>query len=94
MEEVKKILDNTRTPDFPSNINHDYNDKFLLSQFLSNSSLSAIINSLEWLGVSGEPFKQLQEWSKKKNVTLRVKAEEDCKFVKKQTREVKSAKHV
>lgn len=94
-EEVKKILDNTRTPEFPSDVQHEYEDKYLLIEFLSITSLSAIINSLEWLGVSGVPFKELKEWSKTKNVTLRFRAEEECKFVRKDTREVKSdTKHV
>lgn len=95
LEQVKKILDNTRTPDYPSEVQHEYEDKYLLSEFLANTTIAALLNSLEWLGVSNKPFKQLKEWAKTRNITLRLKAEEECKFLKKETREVQSnTKHV
>ena len=39
-------------------------------------------------------FQQMKEWSAKRSVTLRLKAEETCKFLRKATREVESDKFV
>lgn len=87
---MKTILDNTRQPNYPSEIQHSYEDKYFLAEFLTNTTISALLNSLEWIGVSNKPFKEMKEWSKTKNITLRLAAEEECKFLRKETKEVQS----
>lgn len=95
LEKVKTILDNTRNPQYPADVHHEYEDKFILSDFLTTSAIAALLNNLEYLGISEKPLQQLREWAKTKNVTLRLKAEESTKFLRKDTREVESdTKHV
>eukprot|EP00026_Physarum_polycephalum_P001947 Phypoly_transcript_01950.p1 GENE.Phypoly_transcript_01950~~Phypoly_transcript_01950.p1 ORF type:complete len:961 (+),score=229.34 Phypoly_transcript_01950:117-2999(+) len=95
LEKVRTILDNTRNPQYPSEVHHEYDDKYILSEFLANSTIATFINSLDSVGLNGKAWEQVKEWSKTRNVTLRLRAEEGCKFIKKQERNVESdTKHV
>jgi hypothetical protein len=90
LERVRTILDNTRTPEYPSEVQHEYEDKYLLSEFLANSTIASHLSSFESLGLSAKPFSQLKEWATTRSVSLRLQAEEQCKFLKKETRDVES----
>lgn len=90
LDRVRTILDNTRVPQYPADVHHEYEDKYILSEFLANSTIAALLNNFEYLGVTSKPFEQLKDWTKTKNVTLRLKAQEECKFLRKEQREVES----
>lgn len=90
LNHVRTILDNTRNPQYPADVSHDYEDKYVLSNFLANSTIAALFTSLELIGVNEKNFVQLKEWAQKKSVTLRLNATEACKFLSKATREVES----
>ena len=91
----RKILENTRNPQQPSDVSHTYADKYHFAEFLTNTSLAAQLNILENLGVTPEIVKKLKEWSKTRSVTLQFSAEERCNFDREVTREVESpTKHV
>lgn len=81
------MLDNTKNPTYPADVPHQYDDKYLLSEFLCNTALAAQLNCLEQLGLDGKKLKQLKDWSASRSVTLRVKAEEKCVFLRETTRE-------
>jgi hypothetical protein len=90
LNRVKTILDNTRAPQYPADVPHEYEDKYLLVESLTNSTIVALLSVLENLGLTVKQFAQLKEWSKTRSVTLRLKAEEKCKFLRKVVREVQS----
>lgn len=92
---VKTVLDNTKNPTYPADVPHVYEDKYLLAEFLTNGALAAQLNCLELLGLNAKTLKQLKDWSEKRSVTLRLKAEEKCVFDREVTREEEDpTKHV
>ncbi len=87
---VRTILDNTKTPQYPADVPHDYEDKYLLAEFLTNNTIASLLTSLDSLGLNEKNLVQLKEWSKNRSVTLRLKAEERCRFLRKVVRDVAS----
>ena len=79
-----------RHPAYPGDVPHEYNDKYVLAEFLTSTCLAAEINALEYLGLSADHLQQLREWSAEKAVTLRFSTEERCAFDRKETRKVES----
>lgn len=95
LEKVKTILDNTRTPQWAADVPHEYEDKYLLAELLVNSAINAQIVALDGLGLTEKHYTQVKEWAKNRSVTIRLRAEENCKFLRKTEREVESdTKHV
>lgn len=45
LQKVRTILDNTRNPQYASDVKHEYQDKYLLVEFLTNSDLSSLLNT-------------------------------------------------
>ncbi len=72
---VKRILDNTRDPQYPADVSHKYEDKYMLANFLTNTTLAAQLTCLELLGLTSEQVVQLKQWSAKRTLTLRFAAE-------------------
>src|SRR5690348_12643252 len=83
----KKVLENTKNPTYPADVPHQYDDKYLLSEFLCNAALAAQLNCLEHLGLDAKKLKTLKDWSETRSVTVRVKAEERCVFLREVKRE-------
>ncbi len=71
-----------------------YQDKYVLSESLSNMSLAATLNALELLGINVKTLKTIREWARERSVTLRLKAEEHCDFDRETKREVESSAYV
>lgn len=90
LEKVQQILDNTRNPVLAADVAHRYIDKMTLAEFLTKSSVSSVFACLTNLGVSLDQFQTLKQWSRSQAVTLRLRAEEKCRFVREETREVES----
>lgn len=90
LNKVKTILETSRAPQYPADVPHEYEDKYLLAESLTNSSIAALLSFLESIGLTEKQFAQLKEWNKSRSVTLRLKAEEKCKFLRKVVREVQS----
>jgi hypothetical protein len=92
---VKRILENDKNPTFPSEAQHQYEDKYILVEMLSRMAISSTTNSLFALGVNERQIGELLEWSSSKSVTLRLNSTERCSFVRETKRDVDSAtKHV
>jgi hypothetical protein len=123
---VKTIIENNRQPKLASEVQHEYDDKYLLAQFLANTGLVLLcfgfgfgvvaaifllvclsfivflpsplsspaivgyLNVFEQLGLTKEQLSQLQSAAKSRSVTLRLKSEEACKFLRKTERDVES----
>ncbi|KAI8911163.1 hypothetical protein EDD86DRAFT_246496 [Gorgonomyces haynaldii] len=82
IEQVSKILDLERQPEICTLVQHEYDDKYLLSEFIVNMSLASALIALEQLGLP------TLDW--KESITLRFEATEHCTFVMKQTRKEQS----
>merc|ERR1712137_914227 len=90
LQAVRKILDNTRSPEAPSEVSHCYTDKYLLAEFIGNTTFAGQLNCLEALGIDRDSLDDLRNWAKKRTVTLRLHAEERCTFDRKVEREEES----
>jgi hypothetical protein len=85
IEDVKRILDETRSPKFFGDVDHSYEDKYALAEYVVNVGLASQLNGLEIsLGLDAKKLKQLMELSQqgKRSVTLRFVSQETCSFLR------------
>jgi len=97
LAEMKTVLDNERRPTYAADVQHTYDDKYLLAEFLTNSASAGLLNCLDFLGLTEKQAKQLQQWASDRSVTLEFTSEERCTFDRKATRKVEpssSTEHV
>lgn len=90
---VRKILDQTKNPMVAGDVDHRYEDKYALVEFLVNTGIAATLNVLEQLdGFDEAVLKQVcgVVQGQKRSMTLRLAVEEDCEFVEETTRMVES----
>jgi len=88
---VRRILENTRNPQLPSEIPHRYDDKFLLAESICNVALAAQLNCLKRLGVDVVTLRKMKTWSGRRNVTLQFQQKEECSFNRTESREMERA---
>jgi hypothetical protein len=67
--QLKRILHNERHPQYPADVFHQYDDKFMLIEFLGASAVAALFNCLTVLGMTPEYFQTMSEWSKTTTVS-------------------------
>jgi hypothetical protein len=86
LKQVQTILDTTRNPRLAGEEEHKYEDKYALTEFLTNTAIAAQRNALERLGLTPELFALVNSWvvDDKKTVTLRFQAQDTCTFLKEQ----------
>jgi hypothetical protein len=93
---VKKVLDRTRNPVYPTESSHTYTDKYLLAELATKTAITAVVASFEaalprWT----EHTPAMQAWvGQDKTVTLRMDGAVECAFVKTVDRQVESATKV
>jgi hypothetical protein len=93
LETVQKLVASTKHPvlcDKASDIL--YEDKFLLSEFLTSSLISASFNCFAALGCTAEQLGRIHGWAASRAVTMRFTATEECSLLRKEEREVPSNK--
>lgn len=94
--EVKKILDRTRNPVFPTEQSHAYNDKYLLAEIVVNAGIVSFVNALSIAtgGVFGGgeqgSLKSMVSWAEDSEVTLRFSRNVTCNFQRTTTEDVES----
>lgn len=88
---VRAILDRTRDPRSPADVPHSYDDKYVLAEFLGRASVASLMLALETLGLDEAGLATLRGWAATRSVTLRLRAQEECSFVREVTRKVESA---
>ena len=90
---VKRVLDNTRNPQYPADVAHAYDDKYLLAEFAVKAGVLCHVNALEAVTGSGWNAKldKMLGWAATRSVTLRFFAEEKCAFDRTEHRKVDSA---
>ncbi|GFH44735.1 hypothetical protein CTEN210_01209 [Chaetoceros tenuissimus] len=91
MEAVKRILAANRNPQIASTKHdHKYDDKFLLSQLMTNIGLTAVCNAVDAMDESGGDALQKAASlasEQNKSVTLRFQAKEKCEFLSEEEKE-------
>eukprot|EP01103_Thecamoeba_quadrilineata_P006172 TRINITY_DN158_c0_g1_i2.p1 TRINITY_DN158_c0_g1~~TRINITY_DN158_c0_g1_i2.p1 ORF type:complete len:614 (-),score=176.86 TRINITY_DN158_c0_g1_i2:1579-3375(-) len=87
---VRTILDNTRDPQYAANVSHNYQDKYLLAEFLTNTALAGTLNGLQLIGLNDSNLILFRKWAHTRTVTLSLKSEEACSFEREATRSVES----
>lgn len=90
LDKVRTILHTSREPNYPDKVFHNYDDKYMLVDFLTNTALAAEVNCLELIGVDSKALQTLRGWSKERSVTLRMKGEEHCVFDREKERKIES----
>ena len=66
---------------YPAEVAHGYEDKYGLAEFLTNTALAGQLNALEAVGLTEARLAGLAGWVREGgSVTLRLRAEERCKF--------------
>mmetsp|Transcript_30055 Transcript_30055/g.58984 ORF Transcript_30055/g.58984 Transcript_30055/m.58984 type:complete len:1069 (-) Transcript_30055:264-3470(-) len=94
MKTVKLLLHAEKRPIIASNVHHQYQDKYLLAEFLVNSAVASQLNCLiQIIGISEEQLAQLGQWSSSGIVSLRLRSEETCTFLREETREIEGPTH-
>ena len=87
LERVRVILDATKDPQAAGDVHHQYEDKYLLVEGVTNAAVASQLNSFGALGLTLEHVQKLQEWSKDKVVSFQFSAEEACSYLREETRE-------
>lgn len=88
---IRTILDNTRHPQYPADVPHRYDDKYALAEVVTRVTCASLVQCLEVIGASGEQLAQMQGWAKTRSVTIRLVANESCRFLRETARKVESA---
>ena len=83
LKTVATILDNQRTPRYAQEIDHQYDDKFALANFMTNTAIASYTNVLERMGMDQDKLEILCKavHEDKRSVTLRFAAEDSCGFL-------------
>ena len=87
------MLGTERTPCMPSDVAHTYDDKYLLAEIGTRSTILATRNTLDHLTNAAftANLPQMMEWARNgQTISLITEAEETCTFIKTTTRDVKS----
>ena len=90
MKKVRTVLDLNKNPKYPEDVQHEYTDKYLLAEFLTNGSIASHLNVLECLGLKAEDIPTIIKWSSDRSVSLRFASTERCEFLREEIREESS----
>jgi len=90
---VRSILDDTRSPTYPADVPHSYDDKFGLAEFVANTSITAVVQCFQQLGLTDAILaRTIDEVQKQQRyVTLRLEVARTCSYVGEATRQIESA---
>jgi hypothetical protein len=93
MENVRRILETTRDPQFPADVPHAYEDKFTLTEMACKGTIVCTLNALALVGLDEAALEGLAQKVKddKQRVSLVFAATERCAFNRSQARDVESA---
>jgi hypothetical protein len=88
LQQVATILDTTRHPRLLEDAvdQTTYDDKYALTEFLTNTSIAAQMNALSRLGLDAEQINQVVGWAHtdQSSITLRFSAQDSCQLLKEQ----------
>ena len=89
LKAVSRILDTNKTQVVKSaeSVSHRYDDKFLLADYLTKTSISCVVNALTVLCGSAVDFETLKGWGPERSVSLMFERQQRCKFVRETERD-------
>jgi hypothetical protein len=68
---------------WPANaVHHQYNDKYLLADNLTNTAHVCYLNSFEEIGLSSAKVAVIKAWSSRRSVSIRFERKQRCHFVR------------
>jgi hypothetical protein len=79
---VRRILENNKNPLIAGKHQHTYDDKYDVSELVTNASIASHLTFLANIGVNEEKMRTLVKWARSKTITLRLRSEEKCTFLK------------
>ena len=69
-------------------VDHRYEDKYLLANQITNTSIRTFLNALELIGMSASVLSTLQEWNDKREVSLKFERKQRSTFLRETERDV------
>jgi len=91
LEKLRFVLQSSRRPTYPGEVDHSYSDKYSLAELLVNTSIAAQFATLQHLGLDEPKLRTLLEFhAKGKALQLRLVATEKCTFLREAKRTVTS----
>ena len=90
LDQARLVLEVNKNVTNPGNLPHQYDDKYHLTNYLSNSAILSVLIALGTLGIDLNILNKLKEWSVTHEVSLRFQSQEKCEFVKETKREVEN----
>ena len=89
---LRKVMDQQKEqPVLASSCDHTYDDKFALAEEVVTLAVASFLGVLEGLGLDRASIVKLAALARTgRHVTLRLRSEEACKFIKQEKREVES----
>eukprot|EP01063_Lacrimia_lanifica_P010589 TRINITY_DN17327_c0_g2_i1.p1 TRINITY_DN17327_c0_g2~~TRINITY_DN17327_c0_g2_i1.p1 ORF type:complete len:869 (+),score=301.22 TRINITY_DN17327_c0_g2_i1:62-2608(+) len=96
MTAVRKVLSTTRSPRLAEDVHHEYGDKFLLAQAMTEQAVTLLVQALLQMGAGGADVAALCEAAQTRTVTLRFAAPSQKAVLKKKVvrEEASKVKHV
>jgi hypothetical protein len=91
LEKTRLLLHQTKRLNVPEHVDHQYGDKYLVAEHLTNTAISCFSISLLRLGLSEADLTKLVSWARSQDVSLRFEMSERCVFIKETQRDVASA---
>jgi hypothetical protein len=91
LEKTRLLLHQTKHLNVPEYVAHQYGDKYLVAEHLTNTAISCFSSSLLRLGLSETDLTKLVSWARSQDVSLRFEMSERCVFIKETQRDVASA---
>jgi hypothetical protein len=88
---VRTLLDHTKNPQYPAEVPHRYDDKYLLAEFVTRAATASLFQCIEHLGLTEAALTQLRGWARERSVSLRLSAHETCSFLREEVRKVEAA---
>lgn len=96
LKTIAKILDANKSSSIRSadSVPHQYGDKYLLANHLTNVSVVAVLCALEQIGVSRSVLATLKAWSTTRAISLKFQRTQKCRFIKEVKRDVEDPTRV
>jgi hypothetical protein len=89
---MRNILENSKSPIIIESSNHLYEDKYLLTEYLTKSSIASTLNCLINLGLTSQQILTICTWIQSNTITLSFHSTEQCSLIKSMTHEIVTSK--
>ena len=90
---TQQVLGTERKPQLPSEVHHQYQDKFALVEAQLSSAAVCSIQALQVLGLTQESLKKISDWTNAGDaVSIRFNAETKCDYSREAKRDVDGPK--